>query len=140
MKFSRLLSAFSLVEVVMALGLATFALVSMMGLLSVGFRGARDSINMAVISDIGQSISGEAQLTPWNDLPNGFSGKTRYFDDMGKELRSSQNAVYITETSLISAPALVEAGTHATNLLVKIRAVASPQNTNFVSRLLIKSE
>ena len=138
--FHKLSSAFSLVEVVMALGLATFALVSMMGLLSVGFRGARDSMNMAVISDIAQSLSGEAQLTAWTNLPSYDTGTNRYFDDLGKETGERAAAVYIAKTSLQPASALVEAGSHATNLLIEIRAVSSPQITNMTSRLLIKSE
>lgn len=124
----------------MALGLATFALVSMMGLLSVGFRGARESINMAVVADIAQSVSGEAQLTPWLNLPNNYANSTRYFDDLGKETRNSSAAVYVARTSLRPTSALVEAGSHATNLLIEIRAMSSPQITNMASRILIKSE
>lgn len=133
-------SAFSLVEVVMALGLATFALVSMMGLLGVGFRGARESINMGVMADIAQTVSGEAQLTSWTNLPASYAASTRYFDDLGKETRDSSTAVYIARTSLKPTSSLVEAGSHATNLLVEIRAVSSPQLTNATSRILIKSE
>lgn len=123
----------------MALGLATFALVSMMGLLSVGFKGARESINMGVVADIAQSISGEAQLTPWTNLST-FDGKDRYFDDLGKEVSNPSQAAYIARTTLTASPTLVEAGTHATNLLIQINPVASPQSTNMASRLLIKSE
>ncbi len=125
----------------MALGLATFALVSMMGLLSVGFKGARESINMGVVADIAQSIAGEAQLTRWNDLPNsyGSSSSERYFDDLGKQIDDGRAAVYIAKTSL-KATSLVDAGSHATNLLIEVRAASSPQITNMTSRVLIKSE
>lgn len=125
----------------MALGLATFALVSMMGLLSVGFKGARESINMAVVSDIAQTVAGEAQLTAWSNLPSSYGSSTnRYFDDLGKEINNSQNAVFVARTSLQPASSLVEAGDHAINLLIEIHAVSSPQITNKVSRLLVKSE
>lgn len=136
---SKPCSAFSLVEVVMALGIATFAIVSMVGLLSVGFRGARDSINMTVVSDIAQTLSGEAQLTPWTNLAASYGASTRYFDDMGKEVDTQTEAVFIARTSLAAPTSLVSAGAHATNLQIEIRAISTPQ-TNLASRLLVRSE
>lgn len=132
---------FSLVEVVIAAGLATFALVSMMGLLSVGFRGARDSINMTVIADIAKGITGEAQLTPWTNLQNSYGASTRYFDDLGKELPNRTEASYVVQTSLKAAPTnVISPGDHVTSLLIKIWAVSSPQSTNLSSRLLVRSD
>jgi len=135
------LRGFSLVEVVFALGLASFALVSMVGLLCVGFRGARDSIDMTVIADITKGIAGEAQLTPWTSLQASYGATTRYFDDLGTELPNAVNAVYIVRTSLNAVPTdVISVGNHAANLLIEIWAVASPQNTMFSSRLLVKSD
>jgi uncharacterized protein (TIGR02598 family) len=132
---------FSLVEVVIALGLASFALVSMVGLLSVGFRGARDSIDMTVIADIARGISGEAQLTPWTNLQTIYGARIRYFDDLGRELSNDSQAAYLAKTSLNTPPTnVIFAGNHATNLLVEIWPLASPQNPTLSSRLLVKSD
>lgn len=124
----------------MALGLATFALVSMMGLLTVGFKGARESINMGVVADIAQSIAGEAQLTPWTNLGI-YNGTNRYYDDLGNEIGrdKASDAVYRVTTTL-RPTSFVEAGNHATNLLIQINPVASPQTTNMAARILIKTE
>jgi len=138
-KIHRILG-FSLVEVVLALGLASFALVSMVGLLSVGFRGARDSINMTVISDIADGVAGEAQLTAWTNLTTNYGNSTWYYDDLGKKLSNKVQAAYEVRTSLTTAPTVISAGNFATNLQIEIHAVANPQNTNIISRLLVKSE
>lgn len=122
----------------MALGLATFALVSMMGLLTVGFKGARESINMGVVADIAQSIAGEAQLTQWTNLGI-YDGTNRYYDDLGNEVKNRSEAVYLVTTTL-RPTSFVEAGNHATNLLIQINPVASPQTTNMAARILIKTE
>ncbi len=138
----RRMLGFSLVEVVLALGLASFALVSMVGLLSVGFRGARDSMNMTVISDIAQGISGEAQLTSWTNLSANYNSQTSkwYFDDMGARISTSNNAAFEAKTRLTNTPSVILTSSYATNLYIEIKALANPAYTNVVNRLLVKSE
>ena len=48
--------AFSLIEVVLALGIVSFALVAILGLLSVGLDSSRDSIDDTAVTLLGQDI------------------------------------------------------------------------------------
>ena len=62
--------AFSLIEVVLALGLCTFALISMVGLLSSGMRVGRDSRQQMQAANIAALLVSVRRHSPTNNLPN----------------------------------------------------------------------
>lgn len=73
---------FSLVEIVMALGVVSFAIVAIMGMIPVGLASLRQSMDETAKAHIVQSIVGEMQLSGFS----GGAGQTRYFDEAGSRV------------------------------------------------------
>ena len=63
-------AGFSLVEVVMAVGVAAFALVALLGLLPSGLKTFKSTMNTAVGSQIAQRVFNDMQIADWKDLTN----------------------------------------------------------------------
>jgi uncharacterized protein (TIGR02598 family) len=57
-------SAFSLVEVTLALGVATFCMVAILGLLPVGLKSNQSAIEQTMAASIARSIATDLRLTP----------------------------------------------------------------------------
>ncbi|XHR31081.1 MAG: Verru_Chthon cassette protein B [Chthoniobacteraceae bacterium] len=81
--------AFSLVEVVLALGIISVSLLAVMGLMPVGLKTMREAMDATVESQILQKINAEASLTPFSQLAANFAGKTFYYDESGLFLSNS---------------------------------------------------
>lgn len=87
---------FSLVEVVLALGVVAFAFVAILGLIPAGMTTFRQAINISVCSQIGQKVISDAfqadydtLLTPLGqnqDSQTPFLTNYRYFDEEGNEI------------------------------------------------------
>lgn len=60
---------FSLVEVVMALGLVSFVLIAILGLFSVGLRGTQESEETIDASNLAAEMLGKRLASPTSDLP-----------------------------------------------------------------------
>jgi uncharacterized protein (TIGR02598 family) len=60
----RLIHGFSLVEVVLALGVAAFCLIAVMGLLSSGLGSNQSAIDQTEAASIARSIAGDLRATP----------------------------------------------------------------------------
>jgi len=88
---------FSLVEVVLALGIMTFGLVPLMALLPIGLRVHRQAIEATVSSQIIARVTHEAQQTDYTNLPNGSNYPLTFcFDDQGNVLSSGTSTVLFT--------------------------------------------
>ena len=66
----------------MAIGLVSFCLLTVMGLLPVGLSTLRQAIDQTVESQIAQKLAGEILLTPYSQLTK-YAGTNVYFDDAG---------------------------------------------------------
>jgi len=104
-------AGFTLVEVVMALGIVAFGIIAVFGLLPAGLGIFRESIEATVSSQILQQILVEAQETDFdqlikdhtgNPISAGTTGKKaiRYFDDQGREQASATGAIYHVNTRI----------------------------------------
>jgi type II secretory pathway pseudopilin PulG len=105
----RQAQAFSLVEVVLAIGVVSFAFVAILGLLPAGMTQFRQAVDTTVCAQIAQRVIGDAQqmdfdvLTDWQNLPmtdgqpqqnltfrapeyGEGKGLLRYFDDQANEI------------------------------------------------------
>lgn len=127
-------SGFSLVEVVLAVGIIAFAFVGILGLLPAGMSQFRQTIDNTVSSEIAHRVIVDAQQTDFDTLidkanvPNADSGSSyfafrapkvanpefRYFDERGEEVipqstaaRSNPSALSETERSRIVYHVLV---------------------------------
>ena len=91
----RRAEAFTLVEVVLSLGICSFALVSMMGLMAIGTTTLRQSMDYNTEATIAQQLTGEAQMLNYSYVTNQSSPyrsnfqNNRYFDVSGAELTNS---------------------------------------------------
>lgn len=92
-RFSR---AFSLVELAIAVGLASFALIALLGLMTVGFQAGGSAKVETVISAMAPCVISKLQGQPYGALANG----TFYFDAQGNEVPSQAEAAYRCITSV----------------------------------------
>jgi uncharacterized protein (TIGR02598 family) len=94
---------FSLIEVVLALGVVSFAFVGIVGMVPVGLKNFRQAIDANVQSQISQKISGEMQLSRYSDLmASGFGAQNfpRYFDDQGSPVQSATDPACVYTVTL----------------------------------------
>lgn len=110
-------SAFSLVEIVIALGIVAFALVALLGLLPTGLKNFTGTMNTAVGSQIAQRIFNDLQIADWGNI----GSTNRYFDEQGNELTSNQrtqvSCIYWVNVST-NAPAVVVSTTNLLSVTV----------------------
>lgn len=101
-------SGFSLVEVTIALGVVTFAAVSILGLLPTGLVVMRDAMNQTVESQIVRSIAGQSVVANFANLT---AGSPFYFDNEGQRILKAEDSVYTV--SLSSTPPIYPGSTNA---------------------------
>lgn len=104
-RIRRSRQGFSLVEVVLALGVISFSLVSLLGLLPVGLNSLRDALQINTQAQIIQSVASEIQISRFSDLDTADFLSTRfpkYFDDQGNELDDSQESTVLYTVTPLS--------------------------------------
>lgn len=89
-------SGFSLIEVTIALGVVTFAAVSILGLLPTGLVVMRRAMNQTVESQIVRSIAGQSVVANFTNLT---AGSPFYFDDEGQRIFTAEGSVYTVSLS-----------------------------------------
>lgn len=126
--------AFSLVEVVFALAIASLGFLTLLGLLPSGLEMARNSADLAAQSRIVQHLSGELQSTPWSELDwNGY-GKPRYFNDQGVEIPAHQVSSQSGGMDLVlSYVATVELTSQANDILLPAGGPAARRGSSGAS-------
>ena len=118
-------SGFSLVEVVLALGIISFSLLTILGLLPVGLNVLREAGEASTRARIVQKLHGEILLMPFAKLDDQFADQTWYFDEYGErvdETDTSSVALYKVETQLTS-PRYPNSGQIATDINESLKAV-----------------
>ena len=106
--------AFSLVEVALALGIVSIALVPLLGLLPVGLSTFRSSIDTNVFSQVVEKLGNEAQLSEFDGVT---SSGLRYFDEQGNEVSQKALAVYQARLTVVT-PAQPEE--HRKRLIIQV--------------------
>ncbi len=93
--------AFTLVEVVLAIGVIAFAFVALLGLLPIGLSTFRHAVDISVTAQIAQRVIGDAQEADFDALADHpqnvqqgefFILPLRYFDDQGTEIDVADSA------------------------------------------------
>jgi len=87
---------FSLVETTLALGLVTFASVSILALLPTGLNVMRAAMDQTVEAQIVRSIAGQAVVAPFDQLT---AQSPFYFNDEGMEVDVGEEVVYTVTLS-----------------------------------------
>ena len=81
-------SGFSLVEVVIALGIVATVMVALLALLPLGMDALRESADLTVQSRIAQDLIGDVQQADWDTLER-YRNELRYFDGEGTTLETA---------------------------------------------------
>jgi uncharacterized protein (TIGR02598 family) len=131
---------FSLVEMVLALGVLAFAVVPIFALLPAGMTTFRKAIDASVTTQISQRMVNEAQQTDFNTFI-ATNPPIRYFDDQGEEITTATGtagsapagAIYQVSVHVTSAPTLPGADNCNENLAtVTVQIANNPGNCTLV--------
>lgn len=93
--------AFSLVEISLALGIISFALLALVGLLSQVLDRSRESSETFLFSNLASGYRADLEERTWTELPT--NPETNYIDGDGNSVASSK-AVFDTILTLLAAP------------------------------------
>src|SRR5690349_17934404 len=95
---------FSLVEVLMATGLVTFALLVIFSLLPAGLATLQDANRQIVETEIYNTVGAELASTPFEKLTDYQDSRFPvYFDNEGLEVKNAADAVYYVRCTLAAA-------------------------------------
>jgi uncharacterized protein (TIGR02598 family) len=124
---------FSLIEVTIALGIVSFALIALFGLLPTGLTTFRSSIDRSVASQIAQNIINQARQTEFSSLSTLATpaGSPKRFTEDGDETTDATKTIYVAkievETS-VSLPADLPT-TNTSMAKIRVRVVNSPSGS-----------
>ncbi len=88
---------FSLVEVVIAIGVIAFAFIPMVGMLPMGLNLSKQAIDTTVEAQIAQQLTTQVQQTDFSrldELATASTATPSYFDDQGNKVTDPANAIY----------------------------------------------
>lgn len=95
-------SAFSLAEVVLALGILSFAFVSILGMIPTGLNTFHHALDTSIGSQIFQRVINDAEQTDFTTLvQNANTPSLRFFDEQGNEQISQDKAIYKVRTLVL---------------------------------------
>ena len=87
-------AGFSLVEVVIAVGIVAFAFIPLLGLVPMGLNASRQAIDTTVEAQIIQQMTSEALQTDFSTLSTLNNSALLYFDANGNVTSSASSAIY----------------------------------------------
>ncbi len=131
-------SAFSLIEVMLAMGVITFAAVTAVGVIPVGLTTLRQAMDDTVESQIIRSIGARTLVTPYSQMSTSFAGTRFYYDEEGTFLTNSPAtrplAARYCAVATLAAPtfpgsAAVSTGLTNSLMTVRIQLTAGPNDT-----------
>ena len=135
----RLPSAFTLIEAVLAIGVVSFAMLGILGLVPVGLATFRSAMNLTVESAIVQELSGELQRTDFTNLsPTNLRYNEQGIRVPAGDARRESYAVEVTAPRPLDSGNLV-APSAASTVLIKIVNQAEPNATNSFSVIVPRS-
>jgi len=133
-KFERLSvsQAFSLVEVVIALGVTSFALLSMVALIPMGLIQARQASDTTTESQIVQYARNEIEMTPFANLPY-WSTNVSYFDNQGlPTTQGNPEQIYTVNYAVTNVSMSTGGNTTASAMYLNTGATSSNTNAMLV--------
>lgn len=134
--------AFSLVEIILAVGLVTFAVLVLFALLPVGLNSLGDANRQIIETEILNTVGAELSSTAFDQLDNYQSSRYPiYFNNEGSEVKAADSPVYIVRCQI--AP--LEPGDQLRRAVVQIGFHVDPNSAasaNLVKRpfLIVKKE
>ncbi|MDQ3620965.1 MAG: Verru_Chthon cassette protein B [Verrucomicrobiota bacterium] len=92
-------AAFTLVEIVLALGIVAFAVVALVGLMTASLDSSRGSEADTLIASMARQITAELQTRPFDSLTT-EGPEIYYFDNEAHQLPDKQGAIYLCKVTL----------------------------------------
>ena len=119
--------AFSLVEVALALGVAVFAAIGLLGLLQSGLSNYREAMNSSISSAIGQQVVSDSMLAEFDKLA-ASPPATNFYDERGIPLPNNQasNAIYVSSAEILPGTISGIARTNVIGLQVTVTSPTQP--------------
>jgi len=134
-------TGFSLVEVTLAIGIVSFALVTLLGIVPIGLMANQEAMGQTARSHILKQISSDLGMLPY-DKVSGYLAATQYYDYDGKRL-SGQSGTTFT-VALTNAAASYPGSTNLADLdqrlarvKVSIRRAAEPEAAAILTTISI---
>ncbi len=94
---------FSLVEIVIALGVLSFAIVPILGVLSVGLTQSAENTSVQVTNQIMRQVTARAQQMKFSDLSN---LRVLYFDSEAVEVATASEALWRATPTVATPPSV----------------------------------
>ncbi len=134
-------TAFSLIEVTIALGIFAFAMIPIIGLVTSGMKTLRNSMDDTVQINLVRKTVGEAMRIPFTNLSAAFDNQLFYFDDEGVQQASSNSQTVFVASALVTAPPSILAsdGSIAQILQVTVQHFADTNNKTVYSQLIVNT-
>ena len=134
-------AAFTLIEIVIALGIFTFAMIPVIGLAASGMKTLRNSMDDSVQTDIVRKTVGEAMRVPFTNLSAAFDQQLFYFDDEGVQQASSNaQTIFLASNAVTPPPSLLTTnGSIAQLLKVTVHHFANTNSKTVYSQLIINT-
>ena len=123
LKHGPFVAGFSLVEVVLSLGIVSFALVPLLGILPIGLGVSRSAVDLTLTAQIGQRMVSMIEQTGYSSYAS-LETSYYYFDDEGQPVTVAAGAA--PPANAIYTASIVQAQTAKNSL---ITADASTANT-----------
>lgn len=93
---------FSLVEVTLAMGIISFAILTVMALMPVGLSTMRSAMDQTTETQIIRQLGGEILLTPFSEIGPAYKDQQFFFGEDGRKTKR-ESARYRAVTSLLEA-------------------------------------
>jgi uncharacterized protein (TIGR02598 family) len=129
-------SAFSMIEVTIAIGIVGFALLAVLGNINTDSNIQRQAINATIQAQIMQNVMGALRQSDWSKISNttssGWSGTNLYFDSRG--VVTDQAAAVYTATPTVSASVSLPGASANTNMArVSVQILKNGSTTESVT-------
>lgn len=119
-------SGFSLIEVTLALGIISFVLVSLLGLLPTGLSSFRDSMRATVSAQVSQRLIAEVRQADFLGLTAGTQPE-RYYSVEGIEVAAKADAVTSARVTVQDNAVLPGSAGASSNLkLIRVEIAPNP--------------
>jgi uncharacterized protein (TIGR02598 family) len=120
--------AFSLVEVVVALAVVSFAIIGIIGFIPVGLQNLRSAIDMSTQTRIVESVTSSMNETGFTNV---VAWSTNYYDDEGNTMTNATSPGVLYEAVInATAPTLIPGGLNSTNLMMVNVAISRINTPN----------
>jgi uncharacterized protein (TIGR02598 family) len=133
---ARFPHGFSLIEVTIAMGVVSFALIALFGLLPTGLTTFRSSIDRSVASQIAQNIISQARQTDFSSLSSLATpaGSPKKFTEDGDETTDATKTIYVAKVDVetqVTLPAAT-AVQNTSMAKIRVRVANSPSGSEAV--------